>query len=291
MSDYAIRVTAANGQLRGFAALTTGLVGELQRRHHTWPVASAALGRTATVGAMMGLMLKSERDRLTIQIKGDGPLGQIVVDADAQGHVRGYVDNPAVDLPLNAAGKLDVAGAVGKGMLYVIKDLGLKEPYRGASPIVSGELGDDFTYYFTRSEQIPSAVGVGVLVDRDASILASGGFIVQVMPGADDAVITAVEQQLAKITSVTELIQQGAGPEDLLQAVLGDTDIEVHQRQPLSFACRCSRERIANVLRGLGREDLQKLLEEQGQAEVHCHFCNERYVFDRDELTTMIQSL
>jgi molecular chaperone Hsp33 len=291
MSDYAIRVTAANGQLRGFAALTTELVGELQRRHHTWPVASAALGRTATVGAMMGMMLKSERDRLTIQIKGDGPLGQIVVDADAQGHVRGYVDNPAVDLPLNAAGKLDVAGAVGKGMLYVIKDLGLKEPYRGASPIVSGELGDDFTYYFTSSEQIPSAVGVGVLVDRDASILAAGGFIVQVMPGADDAVITAVEQQLAKVTSVTDLIRQGASPEDLLQAVLGDTDMQVHQRQPLSFACRCSRERIANVLRGLGKEDLQKLLEEQGQAEVHCHFCNERYVFDRDELTTMIQSL
>jgi molecular chaperone Hsp33 len=291
MSDYAIRVTAANGQLRGFAALTTGLVGELQRRHHTWPVASAALGRTVTVGAMMGLMLKSEQDRLTIQIKGDGPLGQIVVDADAQGHVRGYVDNPAVDLPPNAAGKLDVAGAVGKGMLYVIKDLGLKEPYRGASPIVSGELGDDFTYYFTSSEQIPSAVGVGVLVDRDASILASGGFIVQVMPGADDAVISAVEQQLAKVTSVTDLIQQGASPEDLLQAVLGDTDMQVHQRQPLSFACRCSRERIANVLRSLGKEDLQKLLEEQGQAEVHCHFCNERYVFDRDELTTMIQSL
>lgn len=291
MSDYAIRVTAANGLLRGFAALTTGLVGELQRRHHTWPVASAALGRTATVGAMMGLMLKSERDRLTIQIKGDGPLGQIVVDADAHGHVRGYVDNPAVDLPLNAVGKLDVAGAVGKGMLYVVKDLGLKEPYRGASPLISGELGDDFTYYFTRSEQIPSAVGVGVLVDRDASILASGGFIVQVMPGADDAVITAVEQRLAKVTSVTDLIQQGAGPEELLQTVLGDDDMQVHHRQPLLFACRCSRERIANVLRSLGKEELQNLLEEQGKAEVHCHFCNERYVYERDELNAMIQSL
>jgi len=281
--DYAVRATAEGGTLRAFAARTTELVKELQRRHHTWPVATAALGRTVTVGAMMGLMLKGERDRLTIQIKGNGPLGQIVVDADSRGHVRGYVDNPAVDLPLNDRGKLDVAGAVGEGMLYVVKDLGLKEPYRGSVPLVSGELGEDFTYYFTVSEQIPSAVGVGVLVDRDGSVLASGGFILQVLPEAEEETIARLEERIAAMTSVTDRIQAGAAPEDLLREVIGE-DVQVLQRQPVSFDCSCSPDRIRSLLKSMGKEEISALLQKQGKAEVICHFCSERYVVEREEL-------
>ncbi|MBO2533199.1 molecular chaperone Hsp33 [Planifilum fulgidum] len=281
--DYAVRATAHGGTLRAFAARTTELVKELQRRHHTWPVATAALGRAVTVGAMMGLMLKGERDRLTIQIKGNGPLGQIVVDADSRGHVRGYVDNPAVDLPLNDRGKLDVAGAVGEGMLYVVKDLGLKEPYRGSVPLVSGELGEDFTYYFTVSEQIPSAVGVGVLVDRDGSVLASGGFILQVLPEAEEETIARLEERIAAMTSVTDRIQAGAAPEDLLREVIGE-DVQVLQRQPVSFDCSCSPDRIRSLLKSMGKEEISALLQKQGKAEVICHFCSERYVVEREEL-------
>lgn len=281
--DYAVRATAHGGTLRAFAARTTELVKELQRRHHTWPVATAALGRAVTVGAMMGLMLKGERDRLTIQIKGNGPLGQIVVDADSRGHVRGYVDNPAVDLPLNDRGKLDVAGAVGEGMLYVVKDLGLKEPYRGSVPLVSGELGEDFTYYFTVSEQIPSAVGVGVLVDRDGSVLASGGFILQVLPEAEEETIARLEERIAAMTSVTDRIQAGAAPEDLLREVIGE-DVQVLQRQPVSFDCSCSPDRIRSLLKNMGKEEISALLQKQGKAEVICHFCSERYVVEREEL-------
>ena len=281
--DYAVRATAHGGTLRAFAARTTELVKELQRRHHTWPVATAALGRAVTVGAMMGLMLKGDRDRLTIQIKGNGPLGQIVVDADSRGHVRGYVDNPAVDLPLNDRGKLDVAGAVGEGMLYVVKDLGLKEPYRGSVPLVSGELGEDFTYYFTVSEQIPSAVGVGVLVDRDGSVLASGGFILQVLPEAEEETIARLEERIAAMTSVTDRIQAGAAPEDLLREVIGE-DVQVLQRQPVSFDCSCSPDRIRSLLKSMGKEEISALLQKQGKAEVICHFCSERYVVEREEL-------
>lgn len=288
--DYAIRATAEGGVLRAFAARTTELVKELQRRHHTWPVATAALGRTVTVGAMMGLMLKGERDRLTIQIKGDGPLGQIVVDADSRGNVRGYVDNPAVDLAPNSQGKLDVAGAVGKGMLYILKDLGLKEPYRGSVPLVSGELGEDFTYYFTASEQIPSSVGVGVLLGRDGLVQASGGFIIQVLPGADDRVIARLEERIAALTSVTDRIQSGATPEDLLQEVIG-ADVQVLQRQPIGFDCTCSADRIRSLLKSMGKEELSGILKEQGKAEVVCHFCNERYVVDKEELEEWLGEL
>ena len=281
--DYAVRATVQGGMLRAFAARTTELVKELQRRHHTWPVATAALGRAVTVGAMMGLMLKGDRDRLTIQIKGDGPIGQIVVDADSRGNVRGYVDNPAVDLPLNARGKLDVAGAVGKGMLYIVKDLGLKEPYRGSVPLVSGELGEDFTYYFTTSEQIPSAVGVGVLVDRDGSVLASGGFILQLLPGADEEMITQLEERISAMDSVTDRIQSGATPEDLLREAIGE-EVQVLQRQPVSFDCSCSPERIRSLLKSMGKEEISDILKSRGEAEVVCHFCNERYVVEKAEL-------
>ncbi|MFC4075504.1 Hsp33 family molecular chaperone HslO [Salinithrix halophila] len=281
--DYAIGGMAFDGHVRGIAVVTTDLVGELQRRHQTWPVVSAALGRTVSAGAMMGMMMKSDRDRLTIQVRGDGPIGQIVVDADALGHVRGYVDNPAVDLPLNNQGKLDVAAAVGKGTLDVVKDLGLKEPYRGSVRLVSGELGDDFTYYLTVSEQVPSAVGVGVLVDRDATILHSGGFIIQMMPGAEESLITELEQRIQEAPPVTKQMEAGAGPEEMLFRILGE-DFTIHHRQELAFRCHCSRERTEATLKSLGEEELTNLIEEQRKAEVICHFCNEAYQFSREEL-------
>ncbi|GGE21678.1 33 kDa chaperonin [Marinithermofilum abyssi] len=288
--DYAIRATSFNNQVRGFAAVTTELMSELQKRHHTWPVASAALGRTVSAGAMMGMMLKNEKDQLTIQITGDGPLRQIVVDADAKGRVRGYVKNPAVDLPLNGKGKLDVAKAVGNGTLHVVKDLGLKEPYRGSVRLVSGELGEDFTYYLTVSEQVPSSVGVGVLVDRDGSILASGGFIVQVMPEASEEVVDRLEQAITALPPVTKLLHEGATPEDLLQRVLGE-EMQVHHRQAITFHCHCSKERIRTTLKGLGKKEVQQLLEEQGEAEVICHFCNERYRVERADLEELLQEM
>jgi molecular chaperone Hsp33 len=288
MQDVAVRVTAMAGQVRGFAARTTRLVGEMQRRHQTWPVVSAALGRTATFGAMMAMMLKNEQDRLTIQVQGDGPIGQIVVDADARGHVRGYVTNPAVDLPLNAAGKLDVARAVGSGTLNVVKDLGLKDPYRGSVRLVSGELGEDFTYYLTVSEQVPSSVGVGVLVDRDVTVLASGGFIVQLMPEAEEPVIARLEKQIGQLPPVSRLLDEGASPTEILSRILGD-DMEVKARQPLSFQCECSRERIDKTLISLGRAEIDRIIREQGEAEVVCHFCNEAYTVSKEELEALME--
>lgn len=288
VQDVAVRVTAMAGQVRGFAARTTRLVGEMQRRHQTWPVVSAALGRTATFGAMMAMMLKNEQDRLTIQVQGDGPIGQIVVDADARGHVRGYVTNPAVDLPLNAAGKLDVARAVGSGTLNVVKDLGLKDPYRGSVRLVSGELGEDFTYYLTVSEQVPSSVGVGVLVDRDVTVLASGGFIVQLMPEAEETVIARLEKQIGQLPPVSRLLDQGTGPTEILSRILGD-DMEVKARQPLSFQCECSQERIYKTLISLGRAEIDRIIREQGEAEVVCHFCNEAYTVSKEELEALME--
>ncbi|MCS1352397.1 Hsp33 family molecular chaperone HslO [Mechercharimyces sp. CAU 1602] len=287
MEDYGIRVTAADGQIRGFAVQVTGILNELHRRHHTYPIASAALGRTLSVGAMMGMMLKDERHQLTIQIQGDGPLGPVVVDADASGHVRGYVQNSDVELPPNAAGKLNVGAGIGQGMIHVIKDLGLKDPYRGSSPIQSGEIGDDFSYYFTMSEQIPSAVGVGVLVDTDASIRTAGGFLIQVMPGADEQMVEQVEQQIHTMPAVTKAMDEGATPEDLLQMLLGDS-MKVLDKTPLHFHCKCSYERIRTMLQKLGAEEIRAIIEEQGSAEVICHFCNEPYQLSKEELESLL---
>lgn len=289
MSDYTVRAISADGEVRGFAALTKELVQELQRRHQTLPVASAALGRTATMGAIMGCMLKGEKDQVTIRVEGDGPLGRIMVDANGKGEVRGYVDNPAVLLPLNSAGKLDVAAAVGKGSIYILKDLGLKEPYRGTSPIVSGELAEDFTYYFTASEQIPSSVGLGVLVNRD-QILAAGGYLIQVMPGATEETISLLEKKISSLASITDFLRSGGTPEDLLIHLMGE-DTQILERQPVAFACKCSRERTEAMLKSLGSDELRSILEEQNQAEVICHFCNEKYLFDRSRIEEMIAEL
>jgi molecular chaperone Hsp33 len=289
MKDYAIRAISRDGFVRGFAAVTTELVQELQRRHQTFPVASAALGRTATMGALLGLNLKSERDRLTIRVEGDGPLGKIVVDANGQGEVRGYVEHPDVLLNPRPDGKLDVAQAVGKGTIYIITDLGLKEPYVGTAPIVSGELAEDFTYYFATSEQIPSSVGLGVLVNRDR-ILTAGGYMIQVMPGATEEVISRLEQNISQLSSITQMLSEGTTPEELLKRVVGE-EMEILAKQELRFACRCSRERTVAMLKGLGKEEIRSLMEEQGQAEVICHFCNETYHFSKEELAKILEEI
>jgi molecular chaperone Hsp33 len=283
--DVALRAMSSNGHIRAMTCTTTQLVNEMQKRHASWPVATAALGRTASIAAMMGLMLKG-RERLTVQIKGDGPLGSIVVDADSEGNVRGYVDNPHVHLPANAQGKLDVGGAVGSGLLYVIRDYGLKDVYRGSSELQTGEIGDDFTYYFAVSEQTPSSVGAGVLVDTDNSVIVSGGFIVQLLPGHTEEDIAALEERLARLTSVTEILRDGAGARELLSMVLPDA--EILEERSLQFLCRCSKERMQGVLKSLGEAEIRSLIEDQGQAEIICHFCNERYTFDKSELEALL---
>lgn len=288
MKDVLVRGTAWDGKLRVFAVRTTQLVDELRRRHLTYPTTTAALGRTLTAGAMMGAMLKGE-EKLTIQVKGDGPVGQIVVDANAKGQVRGYVNNPQVQLPSNAQGKLDVAGAVGRdGYIHVIKDLGLKEPYIGSVPIVSGELGEDFTYYFAVSEQTNTAVGLGVLVSEDNSVLQAGGYIIQLLPGIEDADITRLEQALGAMPQLTSLLAQGATPEDVLHRLVGQDELTIHDTMEIEFHCPCSIERMERSLISLGAEQLQEIIEEDGKAEIVCHFCNEAYTFERDRLEQLL---
>lgn len=283
MTDTLIRGTAMNGHVRAFAVNTFHLVEQLRERHDTWATATAAFGRTLTAGAMMGAMLQ-DQEKLTIQVKGNGPIGQIVVDANAQGEVRGYVENPHVQLPSNALGKLDVAGAVGtEGTIYITKDLGLKEPYRGSVPIISGELGEDFTYYFATSEQTPSAVAVGVLVNPDHSVKAAGGFIIQMLPGASDEQITQIEERLSKQAPVTTLLDNGVSLEQMLLEILPDFKI-ADEQLPIVFRCQCSRERVERTLISLGEQEIDSIISDSGEAEVVCHFCNEAYAFDRDEL-------
>ena len=285
-SDIAVRGLSENGNVRVMACVTTGLTNEMQRRHHTWPVATAALGRTSSIAVMMGLLLKGN-ERITIQVKGDGPLGAISVDANSQGEVRGYVENPFVDLALNHKGKLDVGGGVGQGMLYVIRDQGLKDYYRGSSELQSGEIADDFTYYFAISEQTPSSVGAGVLVDTDNSVITSGGFIVQLMPGATEDDVQELEDRLANLDSVTDLLKTGLGVVDLLQRVVPDA--RVLETRQLSFHCSCSRERLQTVLKSLGEVELRSMMDDPGFAEATCHFCGEVYLFPREELEELAQ--
>ncbi|WP_028595178.1 Hsp33 family molecular chaperone HslO [Paenibacillus assamensis] len=288
-SDMLVRGVAMQGQVRVFAVRTTKLVDELQHRHQTYPTATAALGRTVTAAAMMGAMLKGE-EKLTVQVNGDGPIGKIVADANAKGEVRGYATHPQVHLASNSEGKLDVAGAVGRdGFIHIIKDLGLKEPYRGSSPIVSGELGEDFTYYFATSEQTPSAVGLGVLVDTDNTVLHAGGFIIQLLPGLSDEQITKIEKSLSVLPPVTTLLDQGLELEELLGQIVDD--VQIMDTHPIEFRCQCSRERVEATLISLGKQELNELIEEEGQAEVVCHFCNEAYQFNKEDLTTLVERL
>lgn len=286
-TDYVAVAMAKDDQIVAYAATTRNLVEELRQRHDTWPVTTAALGRVATVAAVLTCTLKSDQHQVTLQIHGDGPAGKILVVAMGDGSVRGYVDEPHVDLPLNAQGKLDVGGAVGReGSLYVVKDLGLKSPYRGTVPLISGEIGEDFTYYFTISEQTPSAVAVGVLVDVDTSVAAAGGLFIHALPGAASQDLETIEQTLARWPSVTSLLRDGYTPEDLLQQVLGD-DVRILARRPVSFKCSCSRDRLARVLLSLGKQEIDNLIREQGHAELICHFCSSHYEFDVMELSEL----
>lgn len=287
MSDYLVKALAFNGQIRAYAVKSTETVGEAQRRHYTWPVASAALGRSMSAGLMMGAMLKGD-EKLTIKIAGGGPLGPILVDSNARGEVRGYVTNPHVHFDLNEHGKLDVRRGVGTdGTLSVVKDIGMRDYFTGQVPLVSGELGEDFTYYFVTSEQVPSSVGVGVLVNPDNTIKAAGGFIIQLMPGTSDETITYIENRLKEIPPVSKLIDKGLSPEELLEELLGKENVKVLETSPVSFACNCSKERFHTALISLGSEELKDMIETDGQAEAHCHFCNEKYLFTKEELEEM----
>jgi molecular chaperone Hsp33 len=289
MGDYLLRAIAMEGKVRAFAVQTTAIVEELRQRHQTSPTATAALGRTVSAALMMGAMLKGN-EKLTIQVKGDGPLGQIVVDANARGEARGYVDHPEVDLPLNALGKMDVAGAVGtEGFIYVIKDQGLKEAYRGSTPIISGELAEDFTYYFAKSEQTPSCVALGVLVDKDQTVKASGGFIIQLLPGMTDEEIDQMEVVLSQLKPISTLLDQGATLEEVLTSIV--SDVVVWDQMDVLFKCQCSRERVEQTLISLGLGELEAILLEDGNAEVVCQFCNEPYVFEGEQLQELISKI
>jgi molecular chaperone Hsp33 len=284
MEDYLVKALAFNGQVRAYAVRSTELVSEAQRRHYTWPTASAALGRAMTATVMMGAMLTGD-DKLTVKIDGDGPLGHILVDGNAKGEVRGYVLNPQTHFDLNEHGKLDVRRAVGTtGTLTVVKDIGMRDFFTGQVPIVSGELGEDFTYYFSTSEQVPSSVGVGVLVNPDNSILAAGGFIIQLMPGTEDETITKIENHLKAMPPISKQIEKGLTPEELLEEILGDEPIKFLEKMPVSFTCTCSKERFGTAIISLGAEEIQDMIETDGQAEAHCHFCNEKFIFTKEEL-------
>ncbi|WP_077329985.1 Hsp33 family molecular chaperone HslO [Virgibacillus siamensis] len=290
MKDYLVKATTWDGMVRAYAATTTNTVEESRRRQDTYATASAALGRTVTITAMMGAMLKGDNS-LTVKVEGNGPIGVIVADGNAIGDVRGYVTNPHVDFDLNAKGKLDVARAVGtEGNIGVVKDLGLKDYFTGQVPIVSGEISEDFTYYFANSEQIPSAVGAGVLVNPDQSILAAGGFIVQVMPGASEELIAVLEDKIQNFPAISTLIREGNSPEQILERLFGKDEVKIHETLPVQFKCKCSRERLENAIMGLGSEEIQKMIDEDHGAEATCHFCNEKYHFTENELETLKHS-
>ena len=288
MNDYIVRATAAQGQIRAFAATTRELVETARKAHNTSPVVTAALGRLLTGGAMMGVMMKGDKDVLTLQIKCDGPLHGLVVTADAKGNVKGYADQPDVMLPANAQGKLDVGGAVGSGILSVIKDLGLKEPYVGQTQLQTGEIGDDLTYYFASSEQVPSSVGLGVLMERDNTVKRAGGFIVQLMPDATEEIIEKLEANLAQITSVTGLLDQGDTPERILEKLLGNLDLEILDRLDTRFYCNCDKVRVGKVLISLGKKELQGMIDEGKEVQLNCHFCNTDYTFSVEELKELL---
>ncbi|HIT72903.1 Hsp33 family molecular chaperone [Tyzzerella sp. An114] len=290
MEDYIIRATAADGAIRAFAVTSKNTVETARSLHNTSPVATAALGRLLSAAAMMGIMLKGEKDLLTLQIRGDGPLQGIVVSADSEANVKGYVFNPYVEVPDKYEGKLDVSKAIGNGNISVIKDIGLKEPYCGQIELVSGEIAEDLTYYFAKSEQTPSAVGLGVLIDRDTTVMASGGFIIQLMPDADDEIAEKLEEKINRTPYVTTLLDMGYTPEDILKLILGDFNLEINEKKEMRFYCNCSRSRVEKALISLGKDELTKIIEEDKKAQLHCHFCNKEYNFNEDELREILKS-
>lgn len=287
--DYIVRATAANGQIRAFAAYTKDMTEQARQHHNTSPVATAALGRLLTAGAMMGVMMKGDKDLLTLQIKAGGPLNGITVTADSKGRVKGYVGEPNVTLPANAKGKLDVAGAVGVGFLNVIMDLGLKEPYVGQTILQTSEIAEDLTYYFANSQQVPSSVGLGVLMEKNNTVKQAGGFIVQLMPFAEEETIAALEQNLAGVSSVTTLLDEGYTPEKILEKLLGNLGLEIHDTMPTEFYCNCDKQRVAKALISVGKKELQKMIDEGEEIELNCHFCNSNYNFSILELKELLR--
>lgn len=284
MKDYIVRGTAANGQIRAFAAYTKDMAEAGRCAHNTSPIATAALGRLMTGAAMMGIMMKGDKNILTIQVHGDGPMEGMTVTADSHGNVKGYVNHPEVMLPASAKGKFDVGGAIGNGYMSIIKDLGLKEPYVGQIELQTGEIAEDLTYYFAVSEQTPSIVGLGVLMEKNNTVKQSGGFIVQLMPNATEEVICHLENKLGELKSVTTMLEEGKTPEQILETILGDLDLEIMEHTATQFYCNCSKERVAKALISIGRKELNNLIEEGKEVELNCHFCNTNYIFDAEEL-------
>ncbi|HLS20483.1 MAG TPA: Hsp33 family molecular chaperone HslO [Bacillota bacterium] len=288
MNDYLVKATVHNGLVRAYAIRATEAIEEARKRHDTWATTTAALGRTMTISTMMAAMLKNEQ-KITVKVEGGGPIGAIIVDSNAKGEVRGYVTNPHVDFELNKFGKLDVARAVGvTGHLSVVKDLGLKDHFTGQVPLVTGEISEDFTYYFAHSEQIPSAVGAGVLINPDHSVKATGGFIIQVMPGADEEFITDLEQQIAAFPAISQLVADGATPEEILQSLFKNYQVNFHEKLPVRFKCQCSVERIKQAISGLGEDEIKKMIEEDDGAEATCHFCNKTYQLSATDLEKLL---
>ena len=289
MTDYIVRATAADAQVRAFACTTKNMVETARKAHDTSPVVTAALGRLLSAGAMMGAMLKGEKDVLTLQIKGDGPVNGLTVTADSKGNVKGYANVPDVILPANSVGKLDVGGAVGNGELSVIKDMGLKEPYVGQTALQTGEIGDDLTYYFATSEQVPSSVGLGVLMERDNTVKQVGGFIIQLMPFAEDAVIDRLEENLSKIKSVTSLLDEGNTPEQMLELLLDGLQPEITDTMQTAFVCDCSKQKVEKALISIGKKELKNMIDDGKEVEVNCQFCNSHYQFTIEELKALYQ--
>jgi molecular chaperone Hsp33 len=288
MTDYIIRASAADNQIRAFAATTRNLVEHAREIHNSSPVATAALGRLLTAGAMMGIMMKGEKDILTLQIKGAGPIGGLTVTATSKGIVKGYSNNPEVMLPPSPNGKLDVGGALGAGMLTVIKDLGLKEPYVGQTNLVSGEIAEDLTYYFATSEQVPSSVALGVLMNKDNTVRHAGGFIIQLMPYADEGLISKLEENISRLDGVTRLLDQDMTPEMILEQLLGEFNLEILDKVSTGYECNCSKERVEKAVISIGRKDIQEMIDDNEPVEVNCHFCNKHYVFSIEELKKLL---
>ncbi len=290
MKDYIVRATAANHQIRAFAVTSRELVEQARIYHNTSPIMTAALGRLLTGGAMMGVMMKGEQDLLTLQIKCGGPAKGMTVTADSRGNVKGYPHVPDVMLPPNEKGKLDVGGALGPGILSVIKDMGLRDPYVGQVALQTSEIAEDLTYYFATSEQVPSAVGLGVLMNKDNTVKQAGGFIVQLMPFTEEAVVAALEEKVASVTSVTDLLEQGLSPETLLERILGEFGLEITDKIQAAYHCNCSRDRVTKAIVSIGVNDIQEMIEDNEPIEVNCQFCDKHYIFTPEDLKMLLDT-
>lgn len=290
MSDYMVRATAADGMIRAFATTTKETVEEARIRHNMSPVATAALGRLMSAALMMGWELKSDTDLITVQIGCSGPIKGLLATADNKGNVKGYVDVPDVMLPANAQGKLDVGGALDQGVLSVIRDTGLKEPYVGQTILISGEIAEDLAYYYSASEQIPSSVALGVLMNHDNTVRQAGGYIIQLMPGCSDEMITKLENKLTNLDPMTAMLNEGLTPEDILEKALGEFGLEINERADAKFYCNCSKEKVAKVLMAVGEKQLNDIIAEDKPIELVCHFCGEKYEFSIDEVKAVLKT-